>query len=384
MTTVVLASYNLAGAREFGGHVWVYLQYAEALRRLGCEVFWLESFPSSGDRCGDALVAAALGEQLAPYGLDGTLIVRTAGSPARDGVLPSEYIGAVSGAAAEAVFRRADLLLNFNYALDPTLLSLFRRTALVDIDPGLLQLWMTRGQLAVQPHDVYFTTGETVGTGSTTIPDCGFRWIPIHPPLCLELWPYVHDARCEAFTTVSSWWAGEWVADGEEVYDNNKRFSFMEFARLPRMTTQPLELALCLGPGDEEEKRALERQAWRVRHSFEVAQTAQHYQSYIQQSRGEFSCAKPSCMRFQNAWVSDRTVAYLASGKPVVVQNTGPSAFLPNGEGMFRFSTIEEAAGALKTINADYERHCRRAREIAETYFDAQGILCRMLDHALR
>ena len=81
--------------------------------------------------------------------------------------------------------------------------------------------------------------------------------------------------------------------------------------------------------------------------------------------------------------MSDRTLCYLASGKPVVVQDTGPSAYLPNGEGMFRFSTLETAAAALETINADYERHCRAAREIAAAHFDAEQILAGMLRDVL-
>jgi glycosyltransferase involved in cell wall biosynthesis len=88
-------------------------------------------------------------------------------------------------------------------------------------------------------------------------------------------------------------------------------------------------------------------------------------------------------MRFQNAWVSDRTLCYLASGKPAVVQDTGPSTFLPNGEGLFRFTTVAEAAAALDAVNADYPRHCRAARELVETYFDAVRVTARILDVAL-
>src|SRR5207247_852993 len=88
-------------------------------------------------------------------------------------------------------------------------------------------------------------------------------------------------------------------------------------------------------------------------------------------------------MKFQNAWVSDRTVCYLASGKPVVVQDTGPSAFLPNGEGMFRFTTLREAADAIETINADYEHHCRAARKLAETHFDATLTMRKILNATL-
>jgi glycosyltransferase involved in cell wall biosynthesis len=73
--------------------------------------------------------------------------------------------------------------------------------------------------------------------------------------------------------------------------------------------------------------------------------------------------------------VSDRSLCYLASGKPAVVQDTGPSAFLPAGEGLLRFSTVEEAAEALATVDAHYEHHCRAARAIAETHFDAHTVL---------
>ena len=88
-------------------------------------------------------------------------------------------------------------------------------------------------------------------------------------------------------------------------------------------------------------------------------------------------------MRFQNAWVSDRTLCYLASGKPAVVQDTGPSAFLPNGEGLFRFTTVREAAAALEAVNADYERHCRAARALAETWFDGTRTMRAVLDATL-
>ncbi len=161
--------------------------------------------------------------------------------------------------------------------------------------------------------------------------------------------------------------------------------AFLEFADLPRLTTQPLELALYLRTErDLAEQRDLEGRGWRIRHSRDVAPTPEMYQAYIQHSRGEFSCAKRSCMKFQNGWVSDRTLCYLASGKPVVVQNTGPSTFLPNGEGMFRFSTPKEAAKAFEVINSDYEKHSRAARQIAETFFDAKQVVKEILSHALK
>src|SRR5437879_11462777 len=101
---------------------------------------------------------------------------------------PTSYVDA-NREEAEAVFERADLLLNFHYNISPALLARFRRSALVDIDPGLLQFWISRGQLSVPQHDRYFTTGETVGQPGSQIPDTGLPWIHIRPPVCLEHWP---------------------------------------------------------------------------------------------------------------------------------------------------------------------------------------------------
>ena len=114
-----------------------------------------------------------------------------------------------------------------------------------------------------------------------------------------------------------------------------------------------------------------------------LSPTLQDYQRYIQSSRGEFSCAKPSCVRLQNAWVSDRTLCYLASGKPAVVQHTGASRFLPDAAGLFRFSTLDEAAKQLEIVAADYDRQCQLGRALAEEYFDARKVAAQLLEQAL-
>jgi hypothetical protein len=384
VVTVVISPYRVLKYLEGGGHFWVYMQYAQGLRQLGCEVYWLERVHSVDPGQGRPRVEALL-QRLKRYGLDGKVLLYADTDGKRGQGVDHHYIMATQS-EARAVFERADLLLNFHYAIDPELLACFRRTALVDIDPGLLQMWMSTGQLAVAPHDIYFTTGETVGTPLAPFPDCGLDWVHIRPPVCLELWPRRYDPRCQAFTTVSGWW-GAWateIIDGRQVlYDNTKRVSFLAFAELPRLTSQPLELAVHMADGDAGDRQILERHGWRVRHSSQVARTPEMYRSYIQRSRGELSCVKPSCVKLQNAWISDRSLCYLASGKPVVVQNTGPSSYLPSGDGIFRFSTPAEAAEALAAVNANYERHCRTAREIAETYFDARQIVETILEVAL-
>lgn len=391
MTTVVISPANVANYPEGGGHAWVYLQYVHALQHLGCDVYWLERFRRGSDPARDDAALSVFFARMREFGLDGRAVVYFA-AEGRDAGTPREYVG-MSAQEVSRLVRRTDLLLNFQYAIDRGMLERFRRTALVDIDPGLLQFWIGAGQLQVPAHDVYVTTGETVGTAAACFPDCGVSWIHIRPPVCLDLWPYVDDAPGAAFTTVSSWWGGgakghaEWIVDeaADLRYDNCKRVSFLEFADLPRRSASPLELALNLSDDadDAAERQMLERIGWRVRHSRDVAATPQAYREYVRRSRGEFSCAKPSCMRFRNAWVSDRTICYLASGRPVVVQHTGPSAFLPDGEGMFRFSTLAEAADALATVEGAYARHRRAARELAEAHFDAQTVLAGMLEAAL-
>ena len=383
MPTIVLAPYNVAAFPEGGGHFWVYLQYVLGLHQLGCEVYWLEAFRSKERPEQEAAALATFRARMEQHGLGGKYMLYTTHGKEPSPDAPKEYLG-MNRDQAEAIFERADLLLNFHYGISPGLLARFRRTALVDIDPGLLQFWMSRGQVRVPRHDLYFTTGENVGRPGGRIPDCGLNWIHIRPAVCLERWPFRFDPNCEAFTTVSAWDASDWIVDGDETYENTKRVAFLEFAELPRFTSQPLELALFLRhQRDLHEGAELERRGWRVRHSRKVASTPEAYQAYIQQSRGEFSCAKRSCIKFQNGWVSDRTLCYLASGKPVVVQDTGRSAILPNGEGMFRFTTTEQAARAFRRINEDYERHCHAARKLAATHFDAKQVVSKILRRAL-
>ena len=389
MTRVVLSPTNVASYPEGGGHFWVYMQYASALQRLGCEVIWLERLRSRGDLEYDRGLRRRLLERLRPFGLERRAHLYTADDTAD----------------AERILAGADLFLNFQYDLPAALLAHARRSALVDIDPGLLQHWVQIGEVELAPHDLYFTTGETIGLPGAAVPDCGLPWRHIRPPVDIERWPAVAPPVDAPFTTVSSWMGGvngEWVNDGGGgFYDNNKRVAFLRVLELPRCVDRELELALCLDEspesearaqgtayadyaGDAADRRRLEQHGWRVRHAYEVAGSPACYQRYIQASRGEFSCVKPSCIRFQNAWISDRTLCYLATGRPAIVEDTGPSAFLPNGEGLLRFTSLDEAADAVRRVEADYARHCRAARDLAETHFDARRILAGLLDAALR
>jgi len=406
MTTIVISPSDVADFPDGGGHFWVYMQYVQGLRALGCDVFWLEHFAGSGDAVGDRASLGIFLERMRQFDLVGKVMIHRPGVPFppaddNDGLT-------LAGKQAEAVCKRADLLLNFSYAMSTDLLSRFKKTALVDIDPGLLQFWISHGQIQVPAHDLYFTIGETVGREDALFSDCGIAWHRIRPIVSLGDWPVVFRPEADALTTISGWWGDEWISNGEDIlYQNNKRVSFMQLVELADRTEQTLELALGLGAsdsddpgrtrepqslditdcidyqGDAVDRAMLEEHGWKVRLASEVAANPDDYRSYIQSSRGEFSCAKPSCMKLQNAWVSDRSLCYLASGKPVIVQHTGPSSILPDAQGMFRFKTQDDALAAIGAMNSDYKAHCSAARELAETYFDAKKGLTVVLDIAL-
>jgi hypothetical protein len=367
---------NTLAYPEGGGHRWAYLNWALGLKSLGCEVVWLELVEPDTPAEQLRTDVAVLNNHLEPYGLSGC--VALCGWDEQP--LQLAGLGKVLDLDAAA---EADLLLDMAYSAPTRVVSRFQRSALIDIDPGLLQAWISAGALQVAPHDIYFTIGETVGRPGARFPDAELEWHYTPPCVALDWWPPVSADPRAAFTTVSHWYGGEWVEHDGESYPNNKRDGFLPFLDLPRHTSQQLELALCLSPDEGPERRALEKKGWRVVDAGVVSSTPWGYQQYIQRSRGEFSCAKPSCIRFQNSWVSDRTLCYLASGKPAVVQYTGPSCFLPDAAGLFRFETLDEAAQALEVVGADYARQCRLARQLAEMYFDAHKVVGRVLEQVL-
>lgn len=342
-------------------------------------MIWLEKADPGRPASETRASAAALKDRLARYGLAESVALCSYNAQplprdATEGCLDLE-------AAAEA-----DLLLNVGYELPPGAIGRFRRSALVDIDPGLLQVWMSKGLIEVAKHDAYFTIGETVGRPGTRIPDVGLKWQYTPPCVALDWWPPQQQAPPGAdapFTTVTHWHMDEWEEDEAGLYSNDKRTGFLPFLELPRYAAQPLELAIRLGEYDQHERAVLQGHGWRVRDTREVASTPGDYQGYVQGSRGEFSCVKPSCIRLQNAWISDRTICYLASGKPALVQHTGPSRFLPDSEGLLRFRDVKEAARRLAAVADDYERQCGLARALAEEHFDAQKVVGGVLERAL-
>ncbi len=378
MSLTVCLCANTLYYPEGGGHLWEYLNFALGLRGLGCELVWLELVSPTTPPEQVQKHVASLNARLERYGLADRVVLSS-------WTCEPLSMDAVEGTLdLEAAFE-ADLLLSLQYDLLPGVVEGFRRSALLDIDPGLLQVWVSKGQVSLARYDVYFTTGETVGRHDARFPNLGIEWLYTAPCVALDWWT-PHAAPPDAsFTTVVHWFASAWM--GDEAEPDDKRGGFLPYLDLPRRTTQALELAVNLGGHDEEqviaERAALTERGWRVRDPYLVASTPWDYQRYIQESRGEFSCAKPSCLRLQNAWISNRTLCYLASAKPAIVQHTGPSRFLPDAAGLFRFRTLDEAADSLEKAATDYQAQCRLSRALAEEHFDARTVMRRLLERAL-
>jgi hypothetical protein len=161
----------------------------------------------------------------------------------------------------------------------------------------------------------------------------------------------------------------------------------MEFARfldLPRLVAPTvLEIAVNAGKTRRTPRALLGHRGWVVVDPEDVCPDLDSYRRYIPSSKAEWSVAKNGYVVGQPGWFSCRSACYLAAGKPVVVQDTGFRPTLPVGEGLFAFTTLEEAIAAIKEVEAHYERHATAARALAETYFDSAHVLTRLLDEAL-
>jgi hypothetical protein len=355
-----------------GGHRWAYLNWALGLRATGCAVLWLETIPQGTDERELERCTTALRRDLERHGFDTSLL------------LYDERHERRSREILDALDRPLDLLVTLSYYAPAPLRRMARRTALLDIDPGQTQLWIGAGELDVSGYDMYFSTGQAARRRGA-LPDCGIDWRPTSPCVHVESWPMQAAAADAPYTTVSHWWTAEdegYIELDREWIENSKRAGFEPFLTLPRQTGVRLELALGGLESPEEEER-LRSLGWRVRDSAAVTATTDAYASYVRASRGEFSCAKPSVTRLLCGWVSDRTLCYLASGKPAVVQYTGELGLPEEPAGLLRFRSPREAAEALTRVEQDYERHSLGARALAEGRFDATRVARALLEEIL-
>ncbi|UCE76948.1 MAG: hypothetical protein JSU62_01625, partial [Gammaproteobacteria bacterium] len=257
---------------------------------------------------------------------------------------------------------------------------LCQRRALVDMDPFFTQI----GRFAIEGLDeyqAYFTYGANIGHAGCQIPTRGKTWLPTVPPVVPEIW-VTQSAGSEnpgkaPFTTVANWNAYGGV-DYQGVRYGQKDQEFLALGDLPGRTSHKLELALA--NADAAATQKLMQSGWSVVGAAEVSKDIATYQKYIAKSRGEFTVAKNAYVKTNSGWFSDRSVCYLASGRPVIMQDTGFSDWLPTGEGVLAFSTVDEALGCIEQVNSRYFANCRTARELAEEIFGYRTVLPAMLD----
>jgi len=357
----------------FGGVTWCSLMYLVGLRALGHEVFYIED---TGECVYDPVknIVAVDPEY-------GTTYIRNALEPFGLGDRWSfvNYDGSYHGCTADAVRQYAadaDLFINLSggswfwrdeYARIP-------RKVFIDSDPAFTQLAIAKGVPwyveFFQRFDRLFTFGANIGTPASAIPIGALTWHKTWQPITMNDWrPSI--APGERFTTIMTWQIESFTDVG-----GNKDLEFMKFVDLPSRTPQRFQLAIN-GP-----QKLLREHGWDTVDAMEVSRTPFHYRDFIHRSKAEFGVAKHTYVTNRTGWFSDRTECYLASGRPALVQDTGWTAHLPAGEGLLGFSTVDEAVAGIERINSDYERHARRAVEIAREHFDAARVLTRLIEVA--
>jgi hypothetical protein len=351
-----------------GGHLWVFINWALAFRACGCNVVWLDVVPGDSSLREITDSYKSLCEALRPFGLCDVIALDVLGE--------EETTAHLKKAGLPTLDERDsfDVLIDLRYNLPRRLIRRYRHSAMIDLDPGQLQLAISQGKYPLPIHDVLFTIGESLPVFDAVRRE----WLHTFPCVALDQWGVVGGSPRGPWTTVSHWW-GEWMVDTEgNAFPNAKRDGFQPYLDLPSEVPVRFELALCLG-NDDGERAAIEAHGMHVVDAHEAAGTPLQYREYIQHSAGEFSCAKPGYVRLETGWLSDRTVCYLASGKPCVVQWTGPSRALPDGCGLHRFRDVRDAVDRMKRVIADYPSQCRAARQVAETLFDGRAIAERVL-----
>jgi hypothetical protein len=372
-----LASY------PFGGMTWQALHYIVGLRNLGFDVWYVEDTDAEvrdpqtlWDSDDYAPNVAFLHRQMESVGLADRWVFRPPGNH-------DLCLGATDIDGLAELYRDAEAVINICGSHELRA-EHDRIDCLVYLETDPVS-----NQIAVANHDptviaelerykYLFTYGENIGADDCKVPAERFSWHTTRPPVIVDWWQSSARPPADApFSTVTSW-TQSWndVTWQAETWRWSKHFEFRKLRSLPNQCEVPLELAVT-GMKDDEAERFREA-GWRLRPAAEVSDP-DAYRGYIRESLGEFTVAKEQYVRPRTGWFSDRSVCYLAAGRPVVTQETGFSKFLPCGEGLLPFLTEQEAAVALNTVAHDYDRHSAAATEIARDYFDAGDVLGKLM-----
>lgn len=362
----------VAGHPGQGGATWAVLQYVLGLRALGHRVLLVEPVERL-----DAASTCYFEDVMRRFDLrdSAALVVSSTGQTVG---LPYRRLRAFAAGS--------DLLLNISGTLrDDMLMAPIGVRVYVDLDPAFNQLWhavqgIDRG---LDRHERFVTVGLSLGEPRCPIPTCGRTWLKTVPPVFMPCWDAATSpSEGAAFTTVGHWRSYGSI-DYHGVRYGQKAHSVRELLDLPGRTQERLALALAVHPDELADRRQLSRHGWRLLDPGRVAATPDAYRAFIHGSKGELGIAKSGYTISRSGWFSDRSACYLASGRPVVAQDTGFAHHIPCGPGLRTFSTAEEAADALAAVSADYAHEARGARRLAEQEFDSAVVLGGLLE-ALR
>jgi len=376
MARIVLGSYMVR--YPLGGNLSWALQWLLGFQKLGHDVYFVEKSgypnscfdPSKGTMTDDCSYGVATVKSLlSRFGLqDRWCFVDLDGC----------YYGLSRDRVAE-VFKSADLFVDMgthgSWLLEAADSGC---RVLVEAEPAYTQMKMEQRLAAdevLPDYDAYYSIGKNIGTDKSTSPTAGKHWYHVFNPITVDLFPVTLADSDAPFTTVMNWRAHEPIQFNGVIY-GQKDVEFAKFIALPSLTSTPLEIAIS---GKNVPTEHLIRSGWRIRDAHAVTTSFDSFWEYIRTSKGEFSVCKNIFAATHCGWFSDRSAAYLASGRPVVMQDTGFCDYLPCGQGLFAVGTVEEAAAALDEINGNYDAHSRWARVIAAEYLDATKVLRRFL-----
>jgi hypothetical protein len=346
-----------------GGHAWALAQFALGFARLGWEVTFVDRID-----CGPAAGAelAWVDRVMRGLGLRGDHVVLGPGGESLAG-LPRTEVRRRLG--------RASALLNvMGYLDDEELLGAAPLRVFLDIDPGYAQMWHELGLADILGgHDAYVTVGSRVGRPGCGVPTCGRSWIPTAPPVVLELWPECPGG--DAFTSVATWRGAYGTIEfGGETY-GSRVHEFRRFTSLPARVHARFDVALDIHAADGADAAALTAAGWNVLDPARVAGDPDAYRAFVQGSLAEICVAQSMYVKTGSGWFSDRSACYLASGKPVVAQDTGFSRTYPCGRGLLAFDDLDGAAAAVEEVARDPRGHGRAARELTREHLDSGRVL---------
>ncbi len=379
--STILVSGAVANKPLSGGEAWVRMSWVRGLRRLGFEVCFVEQIDEAV--CVDDEGRPAPFEQsINRRAFESVLEALAPGCPA---ALVCDGGRLTAGLAFDELLERArdaELLVNISGHLDLESVKFRpRRRAYIDVDPGFTQIWASEGAGArLEGHDEYFTVGERIGTSGCSIPTNGLDWRPLPPPVTLEDWPVTPPVRPQRFTTVATWRSPLGTLSHGDVTFPGKHHQWRRVIDLPRRSPHDFAIALDIHAADFRDQETLEEHGWCLEDPRAVAHDPLSFRAYVQGSGAEISVAHGVYVDTASGWVSDRSVRYLASGRPALVQDTGIATRYPVGEGLVTFRTVEEAAEGASRIIRDYASNAAAARAIAEAHFDSDRVLGRFLE----